>query len=48
MNNVIVVEVTDENCKEILIRKQNGENICPKCVKAAFDKVKNVFKVPNG
>jgi hypothetical protein len=33
----IYVEVTAENAKEVLARKNSGENICPKCVKQAFE-----------
>jgi hypothetical protein len=43
----IKVEVTEENCKEVLKRKQNGENICPICVNEAFNLLKtNMFKLP--
>jgi hypothetical protein len=44
----IVVEVTNENAREILLRKQNGENICPKCLKHAYKKlISKVFKTTN-
>jgi uncharacterized Zn finger protein (UPF0148 family) len=44
---MIKVEVTDENCKEVLQRKQDGENICPLCVKDALIRLtKNIFKLP--
>jgi uncharacterized Zn finger protein (UPF0148 family) len=45
---MIKVEVTEENCKEVLKRKQDGENICPICVKEALALVmSNIFKVPS-
>jgi len=45
---MIKVEVTEENAKEVLKRKQDGEPICPICVKEAFELIKkNVFKLPN-
>jgi hypothetical protein len=44
---MIKVEVTKENCKEILKRKQDGENICPLCVKEAFGfLMASIFKLP--
>jgi hypothetical protein len=44
---MIKIEVTDENCKEVLKRKQDGENICPLCVKEALNTVlKKIFIVP--
>jgi len=44
---MIKIEVTDENAKEVLQRKQDGENICPICVKDALNRLtKNIFKVP--
>jgi hypothetical protein len=44
----IKIEVTKENCKEVLERKQNGENICPLCVKEAVKLLmSNIFKVPS-
>ena len=43
----IKIEVTDENAREVLQRKQDGENICPMCVKEALTKViKNTFVLP--
>ena len=45
---MIEVEVTKENAREILKRKQNGENICPICIKKAMEFIsKKVFKLPN-
>jgi hypothetical protein len=44
---MIKIEVNEENAKEVLKRKQDGENICPICVKDALSIIiKNVFKVP--
>jgi hypothetical protein len=43
----IKIEATEENCKEILKRKQDGENICGNCVKDAFNILRNnIFKLP--
>jgi len=45
---MIKVKVTEENCKEVLKRKQDGEKICPLCVKEALTLVmSNIFKVPS-
>jgi hypothetical protein len=45
MGMPIVVEVTNENAREILLRKQNGENICVVCLREAYKKVTaKVFK----
>lgn len=45
---MIIVEVTKENAREILKRKQNGENICPICVNKAMAFVqKTIFKLPS-
>jgi bacterioferritin-associated ferredoxin len=47
MSEVIKIEPTEENYKEILKRKQDGENVCGLCVKAAFNILKNkVFTLP--
>jgi Cys-tRNA synthase (O-phospho-L-seryl-tRNA:Cys-tRNA synthase) len=44
---MIKIEVTDENAKEVLKRKQDGENICPVCVKQALDEVmKKILVAP--
>jgi hypothetical protein len=40
MQAPIKIEVTEENYREVLKRKQDGENICPLCVKEAMEKVK--------
>jgi DNA modification methylase len=46
MQAPIKIEVNEENAKEVLKRKQEGENICPICAKEAFQKVKDsIFKV---
>jgi hypothetical protein len=46
MQAPIKIEATEENCREILKRKQDGENICPLCVKEAMEKVKaSIFKL---
>jgi hypothetical protein len=45
---MIKIEVTEENCKEVLKRKQDGENICPFCVKEALALVlSSIFKAPS-
>lgn len=47
--HVIKIDVTDENAKEVLQRKQDGENICQLCVKDAYTKLVNkVFTIPQG
>lgn len=44
---MIQIQVTEENAKEVLERKQTGENICPVCVKQAFDIIKaKIFQLP--
>ena len=43
----IKIDVTDENAKEVLQRKQDGENICQLCVKDAYTRLTNkVFTLP--
>jgi len=47
MQAPIKIEVTEENCREVLKRKQDGENICPLCIKEAFQMVRgSIFKIP--
>lgn len=48
MEKIIKVIVTEENKLEVLKRRQNGENICNKCVTEAFNLVKNkTFCLPD-
>ena len=43
----IKIEVTEENAKEVLKRKQEGENICGLCVKDAYNILTaSIFKLP--
>jgi hypothetical protein len=43
----IEIIVTNENASEVLARRQDGENICVKCVKQAFELIKSrTFVVP--
>jgi hypothetical protein len=49
MQAPIKIEVTEENCREVLKRKQDGENICSLCVKEAMQKVKKkIFSISTG
>jgi len=44
---MIKVEVTEENCREVLKRKQDGENICPLCVMDAYKIIQSlIFVIP--
>jgi hypothetical protein len=44
---MIVIDVTKENAKQVLKRKQNGENICPNCTKRAMKLIlEGIIKLP--